>query len=516
LIYWIRFLQNGWTDCQSNSNNVHKSYYDNTAFDPVNDTVSINNNPALGEVLRPVIGWTPSPDKGTAGYIIYRYSQADGKFIPIDTIPSDSTYYIDKNVFACASPYTYALASIDSCGKVSPGTFIFAPHTITLNVDPIDPCERVANLSWNAYENMPGGLAGYRVYRQENNNPMVQLADVPPGHTTFTDNTGFRNGRNYKYMVRAYSATGLGTSTSCTIQVTYTGPVAPDTLYIEQASVVDDSYIRINCYSAPYGSVSKLVLERADPASGGSYLPVDTLVYTPPAIMPQHVAFNDSSVNVDAESYTYRLRFIDTCQSALPPSWSNSGSSILLNCMPNSANGNDLEWNDYSEWINPVLGYDIYRTVDKVPDPVGILAAVGPSVNSYTDPLEESLLTSEICYYIKASEAPGNPVVPDAASTSNTACALRDPAVFVPSAFAPYGQNRSFKPVVSQIAPRSFYMRIYNKWGQMIFETYDQRYGWNGKVDGVMSSCDVYAYYITYRSGAGREYAKRGTFVLVK
>ncbi len=53
----------------------------------------------------------------------------------------------------------------------------------------------------------------------------------------------------------------------------------------------------------------------------------------------------------------------------------------------------------------------------------------------------------------------------------------------MPNTFTPDGDNfnEEFKPVfVSGFDPYDFHMMIFNRWGEVVFESYDANYGWNG------------------------------------
>lgn len=54
---------------------------------------------------------------------------------------------------------------------------------------------------------------------------------------------------------------------------------------------------------------------------------------------------------------------------------------------------------------------------------------------------------------------------------------------FIPNTFTPDGDefNQTFLPVfASGVDPFDFHMIIFNRWGEVLFETYDYTYGWNG------------------------------------
>ena len=88
--------------------------------------------------------------------------------------------------------------------------------------------------------------------------------------------------------------------------------------------------------------------------------------------------------------------------------------------------------------------------------------------------------------------------------------------VFVPNAFTPNsdGNNEIFYPVTRNV--KSLYMKIYNRWGMLVFETYDANKGWDGKYKGNYAQQDVYAYIIEYVGLDNNNYSKRGNVTLLK
>ena len=84
---------------------------------------------------------------------------------------------------------------------------------------------------------------------------------------------------------------------------------------------------------------------------------------------------------------------------------------------------------------------------------------------------------------------------------------------YVPNTFTPNGDdlNDEFKMSINIDVITSFNMTIFDRWGQVVFQTTDPYQGWNGgfgNSDGAMKS-DVYAYRITFEiheTQARREY----------
>lgn len=93
-----------------------------------------------------------------------------------------------------------------------------------------------------------------------------------------------------------------------------------------------------------------------------------------------------------------------------------------------------------------------------------------------------------------------------------------DITVFIPSAFSPDGlhveRNNEFKPEVFGIT--SFKMQIFNRWGEMLFETEDENQGWGGTYDGHQVPEGVYVYSVKAQSSSGKVYTYSGTVTLFR
>lgn len=86
--------------------------------------------------------------------------------------------------------------------------------------------------------------------------------------------------------------------------------------------------------------------------------------------------------------------------------------------------------------------------------------------------------------------------------------------VIVPNAFTPNGDglNDTFKPIVNTELVRQFSMSIYNKWGQLIYETRNASKGWNGE-DALPG---VYNWVISYENRVGKVSQMKGSVALVR
>jgi gliding motility-associated-like protein len=92
-----------------------------------------------------------------------------------------------------------------------------------------------------------------------------------------------------------------------------------------------------------------------------------------------------------------------------------------------------------------------------------------------------------------------------------------DPDIFVPTAFTPNkdGKNDALKPICVGIT-RLDYFRIYNRWGQLIFETNEFEKGWNGTINGVEQGNGTYVFITQGVYYTGKVVYKKGTVVLIR
>lgn len=96
------------------------------------------------------------------------------------------------------------------------------------------------------------------------------------------------------------------------------------------------------------------------------------------------------------------------------------------------------------------------------------------------------------------------------------------PTLFIPNAFTPdmSGLNDLFRPVFRDEEPEIYTLRIYNRWGQEIFESSDPGQGWDGTMKGAECPGDVYVYIIEYQVSQADQSSgmqvKKGNFLLLR
>ena len=94
------------------------------------------------------------------------------------------------------------------------------------------------------------------------------------------------------------------------------------------------------------------------------------------------------------------------------------------------------------------------------------------------------------------------PSVGQCATTTNLTINVRDgfTTFYAPNAFTPDGNglNDNFIPICSGI--ENYNLKVFNRWGELIFETDDISIGWDGRYKGNLIEDGTYLWIISYRS----------------
>ncbi len=88
---------------------------------------------------------------------------------------------------------------------------------------------------------------------------------------------------------------------------------------------------------------------------------------------------------------------------------------------------------------------------------------------------------------------------------------------FIPNAFTPNGDGKNdiFR-VRTDVAFDKYSLRIFNRYGQLVFETRNPEMGWDGSVEKVPQPTGTYIYEVVAHCGFCGEFYKKGTIVLIR
>ncbi|MHB1921220.1 MAG: DUF7948 domain-containing protein [Chitinophagaceae bacterium] len=90
------------------------------------------------------------------------------------------------------------------------------------------------------------------------------------------------------------------------------------------------------------------------------------------------------------------------------------------------------------------------------------------------------------------------------------------PGFAVPNAFSPNGDGINDVFLVKGFGISEFDLQIFNRWGQLVFESRDPNRGWDGRFRGVMQPMDVYGYALRIGFSDGTRATKSGSITLLR
>ncbi len=91
-----------------------------------------------------------------------------------------------------------------------------------------------------------------------------------------------------------------------------------------------------------------------------------------------------------------------------------------------------------------------------------------------------------------------------------------DFAVYPPNAFTPNGDGENDTFIIKSTGINSYYIRIFSRWGEIVFESDDINEHWDGSYNGKIVEPGTYVYNINYRSMIDKDYTVNGTVTVVK
>ncbi len=100
-------------------------------------------------------------------------------------------------------------------------------------------------------------------------------------------------------------------------------------------------------------------------------------------------------------------------------------------------------------------------------------------------------------------------------SVSNEVTIVPSMTMYVPNTFTPNGDGLNDTFGISGEAITEFTMMIYNRWGQLIFETSNANQRWDGTLQGEKAAEGSYVYKITAKGPTGVRQTREGNFNLI-
>ena len=134
------------------------------------------------------------------------------------------------------------------------------------------------------------------------------------------------------------------------------------------------------------------------------------------------------------------------------------------------------------------------------------ISVVNPSrQNTFASPQETTN------YVIRVEDANGCSAVDSALVYVNF-----EPQIGVPTAFSPNGDGKNDILVVEGLALETCDFKVYNRYGIKVFESFNQKNGWDGNSKGRLESPGVYYWTLEYEFNTGQKGLLSGNTTLIR
>ncbi len=133
-----------------------------------------------------------------------------------------------------------------------------------------------------------------------------------------------------------------------------------------------------------------------------------------------------------------------------------------------------------------------------------------------TGEINESIFVSEPgTYSITVSNSCGSQTTVFEITKKEDCCQIKYPNVFTPDNDA---MNDTFIPYMEDCEFLSFQLKIYSRWGDLVFETSDSNDGWDGRQNGKNLGSDVFVWQLHYEllEKAGELFKASGDLTLLR
>lgn len=460
------------------------------------------------------VEWIECDSAFVIGYKILK--ETSGQWGDVAYVSGKATtsfrFYYNTYFTGDYQPISLRLESISEQSNSS----ITPPQTsILLNAINYDKCDTVIKLAWTAYDGWHNGVEKYGIYRRTatTDYELVSYANT----LTFTDNTA-QPFYTYYYYIAAFSSEGY-IATSNVEKIFTESNIPPGYVSADYATVVN-STIMVMFTVDPFSTdVEKYYIKRKDFNSNGEYLLIDEI----PDSAQSQIIYIDKKVKPNEYSYSYIISSISSC--GVETMVSNPATTILLKAQSLNDITGKLNWTEYNYWENLVLEYKVYLEFNDSAYFVGTSSYYDFEyyhdldkfvVNNQNNKVE---MNYRVCYSVEAIENYTDTIRVAYKSRSNIACMSKESIIFVPTAFNPSSEfaiNQEFRPIISFIDLEGYEFKIFDRFGNRVFQTTNLYEGWDGKLkNGNYAEQQVYSYLIKYKDLDGKIKRKSGTVTVI-
>jgi gliding motility-associated-like protein len=419
------------------------------------------------------------------------------------TIPSGTHSFIDVTANAHKQPRSYKVKSI-----VNPVDLASKVVSTFLLTSKYDSCAHEIVLKWNdleteyfnANEWTPSGFTIHANTDGKVNSYFVDASTIEYTIHDITENT-----TNVFNIETHWKTENTDSTSSSNPIIKFTEmPESPDYIKAISASI-DDSNTNLKFNIASNSELENYTLFKSD-AFDGNYYEIQTITS-----IDTIITTTDYESEPESKISYYKIVSTDVCNNETTES--EIINNIVLE-LENEEFVNTLNWNSFKKQDFISTEYGIHRSSGDT-DPIMINSI--PNYTSNKDDigkLQGEKLSGKFCYFIRATK---ENELEENYSQSNIVCVYLNPKIFIPEAFTPNddGINDIFNAVFTFL-PTDYELKIYNRWGNLVYHTKDPEKGWNGKQsNGNPAPTGTYIYFLKIKNPESGTLEKKGNITVL-
>lgn len=453
------------------------------------------------------------------GYVEIHRNLDDQIFDIIQLLPLESGTFIDNSIDADTRSYSYYVVPYDeNDNQIVPTNRIHT--TIFLEEPQVDVCAKTINLNWDNYV-----VSSFNSYPDPFDTPfdstVVMLSYSGNNYEMLLNNPfdeniatiPIENPGEYCVKIRSYDPGSDLSSTSNSRCFQVNLPPAPADIKTRKVSLTrDESAVEIDYEITGIAESNTFFLQRLDVQENI----FETIDSVKPSGNQPVISFLDQNSRAREQSETYKCIVTDSCRNVV---WETSPvSTIYLKAINDEPGRVSLEWNLYDgweSWQENVSQYNVYFR-DGNSQEMTFLNIVEATTKFFTHFSDAT--AGETYYRVEALKEISSENTSEISALSNLALVSYEPEVFIPNAINPTSNieiNRRFQPVFTNFTPGNYQLSIFNRWGELVFQSDDITQGWNGRRNSDLLSSGVYFYVLSFTDNSGKNHEKKGEILLM-
>ncbi|MFM9944304.1 MAG: PKD domain-containing protein, partial [Bacteroidia bacterium] len=397
--------------------------------------------------------------------------------------------------------YCYKVTATNICGLES--DIKLALEHCTVETKATGELKQV-NVKWNAYKGWPVKM--YEIFREDiaAKGKYDYLATVSGNQLNYTDTSVYCKMQHF-YKIKAFENGGfnkMSWSDTTAARPKFENSVPPNNTI--RATVDFDKEITIEWAGSGYPKIPivKYILEKSE--DGVHYKWYQSF-------RPDEFAYTDKKVLVDDKSYFYRTYAVDTCELRSPVT--NFAKTILLKADTNVQERPFVTWSSYQGWTEGVIEYEVQcKQWDGTFVTIGFTSGHD---SLFVDNLTDLNGYPYYCYRVIGYKNMINGKR-QVFSISNEDCAPVRSRIFAANAFTINGDNINETFDIKGLYIRDYNIKIFTRWGELIFESNDMNVDWDGYYNGQLCQMDAYIWIIKAIGVDDVNWPLKGTVTIVR